>query len=298
VNGGALGRFTGTDVVRQLTTADTAVFLDSVTDFDTFAVRHNELSLFGTYGITARWDVNVLLPLIQTHLTMDGRQFYQLSGCTLPTCADLASLGRTASRRVRAEGDAFGVGDTIVRTKYWFVDEAVDVAAVLSVRLPTGEEDDFQGLGDTVVTPSIIASAPFGSAVSLYGNLGFDVNADDPERNRVRYTIGAAYQLFANVALLADVIGSSSFVDDRFEVRGNGTAELVRNADGASPNGVNIEPQSYTYSIPRSDVVDLSIAVKMSLGVGATAFVGTIVPLTDDGLRAEVVPTGGIEISF
>jgi len=299
VNGDDLGEYTGTSFLTELD-GGLVAFLDSRIDFSEFSIQHHWLNASFTYGITDRWDANLLVPMVQTSLTLRGRQRYVVAVCQPPACgsADLQTIASTAPRTIRADGDRFGVGDLLVRTKYRFLEGPVNVAAVLTLRLPTGDEEDFQGLGDTAITPSLVAAAPLGAGFSMYGNFGFEVNADDPQRNRVRYALGAAYQVIERVAILADVIGSSSFIDDDFVVPSRRGAEVVKNVDGNSPNGLNIEPQSETYSIPRSDVVDLAVGAKVSLAGGATAFIGAIVPLTDDGIRAEVIPTGGIEIGF
>jgi hypothetical protein len=41
--------------------------------FDTFELESSVLSLYATYGITDRWDVNVLLPIIFTSLDVSAR---------------------------------------------------------------------------------------------------------------------------------------------------------------------------------------------------------------------------------
>jgi hypothetical protein len=163
----------------------------------------------------------------------------------------------------------------------------------LTIRLPTGSEANWQGLGDTTVTPTLISSVPLGR-VSLHGTLGFEVNADDLQRTRARYTLGGAVQMLENLALLVDVLGSSSLVDDTYSVTGPviGISTI---------NGVKFEGNTATgadYAIPRSDLIDVATGLKLSLGKSAIFFIGAIVPLTRDGLRAPVIPTGGIEVGF
>ena len=41
--------------------------------FDQFDIESHVVSLFATYGITDRWDVNILLPIIHTSLEVDAR---------------------------------------------------------------------------------------------------------------------------------------------------------------------------------------------------------------------------------
>jgi outer membrane putative beta-barrel porin/alpha-amylase len=61
------------------------------------------------------------------------------------------------------DDDATGVGDLLLRTKYHFLSlNGFNLASGLSLRLPTGDEDDFQGLGDVVVTPYLTVSQEYG----------------------------------------------------------------------------------------------------------------------------------------
>jgi hypothetical protein len=299
VDGDDLGLYTGTSVLPAETIPGVTAFLDSEIDFREFSIEHQWFNASFTYGITDRWDVNVLLPVVQTDLTMRGRQRYVVRVLD-PDTGALPAIARTGERTIRAEGDRFGVGDLLARTKYRFFEGPVNLAAVVSLRFPTGDEEDFQGLGDTTITPSMVAAAALGAGVSVYGNFGFEVNADDAERNRARYAVGASYQVIEQLALLLDIVGSSAFVDDEFEVAAPPRSGLVRNPDGSEPNGLDF-PQGAdidTFAIPRSDIVDLAVGAKLSVAPGATAFIGAIVPITDDGLRADVIPTGGIEVTF
>ena len=53
-----------------------------------------------------------------------------------------------------------------------------------------------------------------------------------------------------------------------------------------------------TVFVPRSDVVDLALGVKLNLVGTLVGFASAIVPVTSDGLRADVIPAAGFEWSF
>ena len=53
-----------------------------------------------------------------------------------------------------------------------------------------------------------------------------------------------------------------------------------------------------TVFVPRSDVVDLALGVKLNLVGTLVGFASAIVPVTSDGLRADVIPPAGFEWSF
>jgi outer membrane putative beta-barrel porin/alpha-amylase len=97
--------------------------------------------------------------------------------------------GTNVQRRT-VDDDAVGVGDVLLRTKYHFLSSnGLNLASGLGLRLPTGDEDDFQGLDDFVVTPFLAASQEYGR-FDFHLQVGVDINADDTERSRVRYGAG------------------------------------------------------------------------------------------------------------
>ena len=50
--------------------------------------------------------------------------------------------------------------------------------------------------------------------------------------------------------------------------------------------------------VPRSDVVDLAVGLKVNPFGPVVGFASAIVPVVADGLRAEVIPTVGMEMTF
>ena len=54
----------------------------------------------------------------------------------------------------------------------------------------------------------------------------------------------------------------------------------------------------FTTTINRTDVVDLAFGVKVNVFGDLICFASAIVPLTEDGARASVIPTGGIQYGF
>jgi hypothetical protein len=275
------------EVISVFPAAGTA----TVAQFRKLDVRTNIVTLFATYGLTDRWDVNALVPLVQTRL--NARLVKAGSGPSGQVVTGSASLSESA----------FGVGDILLRTKYRLLDAPVSVAGGLTLQLPTGQAENFAGLEDTTVEPILILSRAFGRN-DVHANVGVEANADDLERSRALYGIGAAIQPFEYLALLVDVFGSSSFVDDDFDVTVQRNPALQISSafyDGFRDRpdqsvGANLQ-RSFGF-VPRSDIVDLAVGLKTALFGNSTAFVTFIVPLTDDGLRADVIPTAGVQYTF
>jgi hypothetical protein len=232
-----------------------------------FGLRSQVLDLSATYGITSKWDVNLLLPLFATTLNLNV-----LSGLAIP--------GQFSGQQV--DQTAFGPGDLLLRTKYRLPDWAgLAWAGLFTLRLPSGNPGNFQGLGDVTLTPGMALTRPFGPH-DVHANLAFEVNANDLSQSRVRYAIGATIQALPPVALLLDFIGSSGIAADHFE-------EPFTTAAGVIP---------VSGTVARTDLVDLAAGVRITITHHILVHLDAIVPLTQDGIRANVVPAGGIEATF
>jgi hypothetical protein len=125
-----------------------------------------------------------------------------------------------------------------------------------------------------------------------------ELNADDAERNRARYAVGASFRVLRRLALLLDVLGSSSFSDDDFELTAPAGHVFPRQAFGADQLVKDRNDVRIIAFVPRSDIVDLAVGIKVSAVGSLVAYASAIVPLTADGLRADVIPSAGLEFSF
>lgn len=230
-------------------------------DVTTFDLRSQIFSFSATYGLTDRWDVNLLLPLVLTELKLRGT-------------SDLVVGGVPISKITDESEEKFGVGDILLRTKWRALDRSgFSLAPLLTLRIPSGDESNFQGLGDVVLTPVFAVTRGFGR-LDLHGNVGVDINAADLDRSRMRYAVGGNLQVAGPLGVFLDVIGSSAFTDDEFSQQG------------------------LTGTIERTDIVDLATGITVSLPGNLLLFAGAIVPLTTDGVRPDAVATGGIEANF
>ena len=182
--------------------------------FDQFGIESDVVSLFATYGITDDWDVNILLPIIHTSLEVDARaELNNESG----TGIHVFPGGGTEDRR-SIDDSKTGVGDLQLRTKYHLLSRnGFNLASGLNLRLPTGDEDDFQGLGDTTLTPFFSVAQEYGR-FDFHLAAGVEINADDTERSRVRYAAGVTAGIIEPLAFLVDVIGNSNVTDQELSV--------------------------------------------------------------------------------
>ena len=247
------------------------------------ALNESVFSFNGTYGVTPRWDVNLLVPLLYTTLDLDG-----VSGGFVDNFQQIQPAA--------FHDEAFGIGDILLRTKYRFFDDPdrVKLAGALTLRLPSGNPGNFQGLGDFTIAPTLIASRAFGRH-DLHVNLGMEFNTMDGERSRARYAIGVTLQPRGWLAILLDVLGSSGLDAEHFSVP---TGNVTPSCDPVRCIHYSATPTSVNGVVPRSDIVDLSAGIKLHPTSSAYLYLAAIVPLTQQGFRAAVIPAGGFEWTF
>jgi len=124
--------------------------------FEDFELRSHVISFSGTYGITDHWDVNVLVPMVVTSMFLETRQRLNNESGTNTHFFDVATQQR--ERFTRFDEDKVGVGDIQLRTKYHLYGMGgFNIASGLTLRVPSGDEDNFQGLGDPTLTPFFFA---------------------------------------------------------------------------------------------------------------------------------------------
>jgi len=146
------------------------------------------------------------------------------------------------------------------------------VVAILSAHARSYRPDSERG----------IRPCSAGSRRGLRHGLLGEVNANDLSQSRVRYAIGATIQALPPLALLLDIIGSSGIAADHFE-------QPFATAAGVIP---------VSGTVARTDLVDLAVGVRITVTQHVLVHLDAIVPLTEDGIRPNVVPAGGIEATF
>jgi hypothetical protein len=237
-------------------------------DFDV-DVKSNLFSFYGTYGITDRWDISVLVPVLQVQFDVDStarilnrtREKGQ-GGKPLGYSFD---SGETIGDSV--SGASTGIGDVFLRSKYnLFTSEWIDFTTAVDVKLQTGNEDELLGTGRTSIKPFLIFSKSI-TRFTPHFNVGYEFNSGSEGQDRVVYTTGADYGFGKgnnHFSVSSDFIGRHK----------------VENADVGN------------------NIIDFSTGFKWSPRSGMLVFVNVQVPLNEDGLRADWIPTAGYELNF
>ena len=246
---------------------------------------------YGKYGITSRWDVGLVLPVIHTKLRVDSTATIQRNSGFISTidhnfcirqgmgfidpgtggsCAPgstVSTLNDPNKTRVTADQDRTEFGDLLLTTKYNFIRDQgwlPDMAAVGAVRFDTGDQDNFSGAGNTGFQGYFIASKKLG-LFTPHLNLGAELTTDGGFTDVWRLRAGSEFTPMKWVTLSVDVLGQQSF---------NG-------------NGVN------------DKLWDIGFGVKVNPWSTLALIGDFVIPLNQDtGLRTDVTWTVGLEYTF
>lgn len=237
-------------------------------EFDVDA-ESNLFSFYGTYGITDRWDISILVPVLQVQL--DIKSTARIVNQTRKKGVSGETLGYSFNSHNSVSdsvsGASTGLGDIFLRNKYQLVTSHwVDFASALDIKLQTGDEDEFLGTGRTSIKPFLIFSKNI-NHFTPHLNMGYEINSGSDGQDRFVYAAGADYAFsrqnnYFSVAM--DILGNH-----KIECRDIG-----------------------------NDIVDFSIGFKWSPRLGMLVYANVLTPLNEDGIRADWVPTVGYELNF
>ena len=236
-----------------------------------------------TYGATADLDLNLTVPVLFSEF--ESRVVVR----------DLAT-GREQRAHVRAS--ATGLGDLFLRPKLRLAHGRWgDVAAGLVLRVPTGNQDDFQGTGAWELSPMLYAATPslrLGPMVALlaYVNGGVDLNADDVDRSEGRFGVGLDCAVAERFTAAVAVLGREPFA----AIAAPGFFDVAR----VDPRtGRRFTAPVLGFDRSRASAHDLSVGGRLNLWRDTVfAFANVLVPLDRDGFRSDAIPLAGVEAAF
>jgi hypothetical protein len=289
------------------------------------------------YGLTNNWEVSLSIPIVNTSLRVRNEtvRVVDLDPAsarflfTTDTQGNFRPLGffdpdgnpvsdeslpfirsqRPSESLSRAAGSATGVGDITLRSKYHLYRSELGGAALgLKLQLPSGEVRDFHGTDETHLSTFWYFSEVLWERFEPRFSVGVDFNTDDVDRSSFLYTAGGTLLIGTKLGLVVDFIGRSEF--GRFPARippegifpGATLNRVPETCTAEQP--CFIDPDRavpfpfFPEKIKRNDIADFAFGLRYVLGTSGTIFLGGIVPINDDGLRADFIPSGGIEYTF
>jgi hypothetical protein len=262
----------------------------------------HQVAIALTYGLTDAAEVNLTVPLLYSRFAVSGEVTGQLVA---------RPAGNVISERTtRAPGSsmsAAGVGDLVLRGKYRVWERGgVPVGLGLALRLPSGNEDDFQGTGDVGVIPSLFVSTlprSLTPGITLAGraNAGVDIDASHLDRSEARWGLGLDFGFADRGAVAVAILGRNAFSET-----------VERSPPSCLPGGtISLEDPCIQALVGQSELGLLGVSTGrpdfFDLSVGGRVvvwddrlvfFANVLVPLNDDGFRARVIPLAGLEALF
>jgi len=237
-------------------------------------LREDIVALIATYGLTHNWDVGVVVPVIHIRLTATAHAavFDQFgnSGGTRFGILPIHFFGPNSTPPdASGGGDETGLGDILLRTKYNFLrnydDIIPDLAFLVEMKLPTGDEARLLGTGGTTLTGLLVASKTYGQWLTPHVNLGYEIDTGDTRQNAIRYALGVDARLSSGLTVAAAVIGRLK-------------------PDGGEAG---------------DHITDLSLGVKWNPVTSLILRANVQIPLDkNSGLRADFIPMVAVEYIF
>ncbi len=267
-----------------------------------------------TYGVLDDLDVNIDVPVLRTYLRSAVSETLPDPRC-LQNSADCRLLlsegggdnnGFFIPPDQVSRGDKLGVGDIHFRAKWAPISNPVHLAGLFDLAVPTGDPADFQGTGDTRVGTSIVGSKDIFSFLEFHAQGGIEFNANNVDISQSRYAGGFTAQVASFAALTVDFLGRSEF-GAQTRIPNSGRLPAVRNIDGVPTltqprdsltNNDAFKGRPIFVDIKRNDILDLAVGGRFAIGDRAMILANFLVPLNQDGLRADFIPTLAFETNF
>lgn len=247
-------------------------------------------SLFLTYGVTPSVDLGVALPVVSASLGGSSVAVIEPFGGSSTPHRFLVDGTESLTSTSSVDQSATGIGDMALRLKANLVQrESMGFAAMGEVRVPTGDEENFHGTGETAARLMGIFSARSG-AVSPHLNAGFTLRTGDLMTNSVSFLGG--FDVLLSEATTASV-----------EVIGDFLIGEVENDEAVTRVETYQFPVSRTVDVSRipertDHVFDAVAGLKLEPTEGFRVVGSVLVPLYEGGVRPDVQWTIGLEKVF
>jgi hypothetical protein len=241
----------------------------------------------GRMGVTDKFDIGVTVPI--TTVQVDGTTSLRDANGNMTLFAQGSNVSK-------------GLGDIAGLAKYRFLSfgsgqpDPGGLAAMVTMRLPTGDQKNLRGLGVTRTLVSFIASSGQGR-FRPHANVGYGwwskgvsvvsdsaPNTSVTARHQFEYAAGLELEAAPKLTLLVDVLGGSIFDGGRLGMAAVTSGATSYQALVALREGIRR--------------VDLAPGLKVNLKGKLLLSLNALVALQDSGLHARVTPVAGIDLNF
>lgn len=246
-------------------------------------------SMYLTYGLTDRFDLGLVVPIVQADFRGESdAQIRPFGGTTAAHYFAGTSANPVLSAHRESLGSAAGLGDVALRAKINFRQTpASSFAFLVDGRFPTGSPKDLLGSGKFAGRALAVFNSRFGD-FSPHVNAGYLYHAGTQQNDAILGTVGFDNRLAESVTMAADLVTELQVGDSKLHLPPLVTYE--------SPFRRTLNPTN----IPdiRDDIVNGSFGFKLIPAKNTTLVLNSLFPLNRGGLRANLVYTAGIEYTF
>jgi hypothetical protein len=233
-------------------------------------VSTNTLGIFANYGVTDRIDIGAAVPIVSMHLTGERVNVYR--GQTLIQANATAITSGVADVAITARAHLLG-------------GRASGLAAGTEIRLPTGREEDLLGSGELAMRVLAIASFE-GTHAAAHVNGGYWFGGISREGS---YSAAVTVAASSRVTLVGEFLGR--WIEGLGEI-GEVSAPHPRSVGVDTIRLLPIDTESRT-------MTGMAVAgIKWNVGDRWLVNGNLLMPVTNRGLRARVVPAIGLDYSF
>jgi hypothetical protein len=242
------------------------------------------VGLFANYGLTDKVDVGVAVPIVRVRMesSLDTR-----------VAVGSQNFGNVITGSP-VSGEASGIGDIVIRGKYNFLARTGGgLAALVDWRLPTGDEEDFLGVGGSQLKLQLAGSTAVGR-IAPHVNVGFTISGESDAAASPDTFILAPPNEF-NFAGGVDIA-----VHDRMTVVGDIVGRHFRDTPRLELAPTSFNPNLQQLTLGDSNLNNLlgSAGIKFNpMGPSLITF-NVLFPLNDAGLTDKLSWVGGMEFSF
>ena len=268
-------------------------------------VNTSIFAVYATVGVTSDLDVGIAIPVI--NVSLNGTATAVINSYTYARLGEALhffggdSVNPVLETKVPYDASASGLGDIALRFKYAFLHQnGFDGAALADIRLPTGNADNFLGTGKTNVRLIGILSRKF-QDFTAHLNLGYEKRSADFQSDRIDFTLGFDNKVMSSLTFALDILGTVDINADKAIKLFPGTRTIVDQVvQGGTVIGQNLRqvPLSNIPDRNNDDTYSLSTGFKYAPSDHSIILANILVPLSDGGLRASVIPTVGFSLDF
>ena len=280
--------------------------LDAIDVFPDLDINSEIFAFTFSFGVFNNLDISLAVPIVNV----------SLSG-TAKAVIDSYTYGRPNPARPEFEGASHtfggtlldpileadttfsnstnGIGDVAVRVKYVFLQNpAIDMAAMLDARLPSGDKTNFLGTGDLNFRVLWIMSGQFGE-FNPHVNFGYDQRGASLDSDEFEYVVGFDQKLSNKATFAIDLLGTYDLdLDEKVELLPGSVGILEAFSGGQLIRNFDL---SNIPEVTRDNTLDLSVGLRYAPNEKIVIMGNVLTPLNDYGLRSSIVPTLGISIS-